>query len=131
MTAEEYIKSKKYMNYDGGCLCSVISEEDALKAIEMARSERDNVWHDNNVMPKCNENCLIIDEQGDIDYGYLVYDDFDKEYTFITDSWDYSMGNIKKWAYIDELPPSTSRKNKENLRVYPIENTIPIGHQKL
>lgn len=40
MTAEEYIKSRRIESYPGGQLCYSVSEKDALKAIEMARSER-------------------------------------------------------------------------------------------
>lgn len=39
MTAEEYIKSKRIEDYPGGHLCYMVSEEDALKAVEMAREE--------------------------------------------------------------------------------------------
>lgn len=40
MTAEEYIKSKRREDYPGGHLCYTVTEEDALKAIEMARNEK-------------------------------------------------------------------------------------------
>lgn len=40
MTAEEYIKSKRREDYPGGHLCYMVSEEVALKAIEMARNEK-------------------------------------------------------------------------------------------
>lgn len=40
MTAEEYIKSKRREDYPGGHLCYTVSEEVALKAIEMARNEK-------------------------------------------------------------------------------------------
>lgn len=40
MTAEEYIKLKRQEDYTCGHLCYMISEEDALKAVEMARSEK-------------------------------------------------------------------------------------------
>ena len=133
MTAEEFIQSN-VINDNGyeQHSCEMVAKRHALTAIGMARNETINsVWHDNNVMPKCNEDCLIIDEQGNIDYGYLVYDDFNQEYTFSTDSWYYTMGNIKKWAYAKELLPSNDRKNEEKLCVYPIENTIPTNHQRL
>lgn len=39
MTAEEYIKSKRIESYPGGQLCYTVSEDDAMKAIEMAREE--------------------------------------------------------------------------------------------
>lgn len=39
MTAEEYIKSKRVEDYAGGHFYYRVSEEDALKAIEMARNE--------------------------------------------------------------------------------------------
>lgn len=39
MTAEEYIKSKRIESYPGGHLCYTVSEDDAMKAIEMAREE--------------------------------------------------------------------------------------------
>jgi hypothetical protein len=42
MTPEEYIKSKRHEDYPGGHLCYTVSEEDALKAIEMARNENKN-----------------------------------------------------------------------------------------
>lgn len=55
MTAEEYIKSKKHEDYPGGHLCYTVSEEDALKAIEMARNEKQNnsVGLQGWVCPKC------------------------------------------------------------------------------
>ncbi len=40
MTSEEYIKSKRQEDYPGGHLCYRVSEEDAMKAVEMARSEK-------------------------------------------------------------------------------------------
>lgn len=40
MTPEEYIKSKRREDYPGGHLCYIVSEKDALKAIEMARNEK-------------------------------------------------------------------------------------------
>lgn len=42
MTAEEYIKSKRQEDYPGGHLCYRVSEEVALKAVEMARNEKSN-----------------------------------------------------------------------------------------
>ena len=55
MTAEEYIKSKRHEDYPGGHLCYTVSEEDALKAIEMARYEvKDKaVGMQGWVCPKC------------------------------------------------------------------------------
>lgn len=40
MKAEEFIKEKVYMDYPGGHPCRVITEENALKAIEIAREEK-------------------------------------------------------------------------------------------
>lgn len=40
MTAEEYIKLNMEEDYPGGLLCYRVSEEDALKAVEMARNEK-------------------------------------------------------------------------------------------
>lgn len=131
MTPEEYIKSKRREDYPGGHLCYTVSEEDALKAIETARNEGINsVWHDNNVMPECNEDCLIIDEKDEIVFCSLSYDDFDQEYAFRTETWDYSMGIIKKWAYAKELLPSAYRNDNEKLCVYPIEDNIPTNYQR-
>lgn len=42
MTPEEYIKSKRREDYPGGQLCYIVSEETALKAVEMAREEKGN-----------------------------------------------------------------------------------------
>ena len=42
MTPEEYIKSKRREDYPGGQLCYIVSEETALKAVEMAREEKEN-----------------------------------------------------------------------------------------
>lgn len=42
MTAEEYIKSKRVEDCAGGHFYYRVSEEDALKAIEMARNEKTN-----------------------------------------------------------------------------------------
>lgn len=55
MTPEEYIKSKRREDYPGGHLCYTVSEEDALKAIEMARNEKTNntVGMQGWICPKC------------------------------------------------------------------------------
>lgn len=55
MTAEEYIKSKRVEDCAGGNLYYHVSEEDALKAIEMARSESTNntVGMQGWICPKC------------------------------------------------------------------------------
>ena len=55
MTAEEYIKSKSIEDCAGGYHYRKISEEDALKAIEMARSEKRNnvVGMQGWICPKC------------------------------------------------------------------------------
>ena len=56
MTAEEYIKSIRIEDYPGGHLCYMVSEEDALKAVEMVRSENVNLNTVGNhgwVCPKC------------------------------------------------------------------------------
>jgi len=42
MTPEEYIKSKRREDYPGGQLCYIVSKETALKAVEMAREEKEN-----------------------------------------------------------------------------------------
>ena len=55
MTPEEYIKSKIHEDYPGWHLCYTVSEEDALKAIEMARNEKTNnaVGMQGWICPKC------------------------------------------------------------------------------
>ncbi len=55
MTAEEYIASERHEDYPGGRLCYMVSEEDALKAIEMARNEKVNntVGMQGWICPKC------------------------------------------------------------------------------
>lgn len=55
MTAEEYIKSKRHEDYPGGHLCYTVTEQDALKAIEMARNENTNnaVGMQGWICPKC------------------------------------------------------------------------------
>lgn len=55
MTAEDYIKSKRHEDYPGGHLCYTVSEEDALKAVEMARNEKNNnnVGMQGWICPKC------------------------------------------------------------------------------
>lgn len=54
MTAEEFIKSKRVQDCAGGQIYYRISEEDALKAIEMARNEKKSkVGLQGWVCPKC------------------------------------------------------------------------------
>ena len=55
MTAEEYIKSKRVEDCAGSHLYYRVSEEDALKAIEMARNENKNnaVGMQGWICPKC------------------------------------------------------------------------------
>lgn len=56
MTAEEYIKVKRHETYPGGHLCYTVSEEDALKAITMAKDEcanRDSGSLRGWICPKC------------------------------------------------------------------------------
>lgn len=55
MTAEEYIASKRHEDYPGGHLCHTVSEEDALKAIQMVRNEKVNntVGMQGWICPKC------------------------------------------------------------------------------
>lgn len=55
MTAEEYIKSKRVEDCAGGYFYYRVSEEDALKAIEMARNENKNnaVGMQGWICPKC------------------------------------------------------------------------------
>lgn len=54
MTAEEFIKSKRVQDCAGGQFYYRISEKDALKAIEIARNEKNNaVGMQGLVCPKC------------------------------------------------------------------------------
>lgn len=55
MTAEEYIKSKSMEDCAGGHYYRRVSVDDALKAIEMARSEKTNnaVGMRGWICPKC------------------------------------------------------------------------------
>lgn len=54
MTPEEYIESKRHEDYSGGHLCYTVSEEDTLKAIEMARNEKTStVGMQGWICPKC------------------------------------------------------------------------------
>ena len=55
MTPEEYIASKRHEDYPGGHRCYMVSEENALKAIEMARNEKVNntVGMQGWICPKC------------------------------------------------------------------------------
>ncbi|MCM1031570.1 MAG: hypothetical protein NC410_09060 [Oscillibacter sp.] len=54
--AEEYIKSKRIEECLCGNICYMVLEEDALKAVEIARNEKDNpniVGSHGWVCPKC------------------------------------------------------------------------------
>lgn len=55
MTAEEYIKSKRLEDDRLGNLCYTVTEQDALKAIEMARNGNTNnvVGMQGWICPKC------------------------------------------------------------------------------
>lgn len=80
MTAEEYIKSKRVEDYEGGNLYYLVSEEDALKAIEIARNENKNnaVGMQGWICPKCGR----------------VYSPYTSRCTFCGNS-DYFMVNCK------------------------------------
>lgn len=106
MTPEEYIKSKRREDYPGGHLCYTVSEEDALKAIEMARNEKTNsVWHDASEQPtRENENVIAIGED-DIVMPIRLCEN-------IQESWNDRVKylHIKKWAYVKDLLPKEGKK---------------------
>lgn len=108
-------------------------ESDVSKSSFIAGAEYriNSVWHNNDVMPECNEYCVIIDEDGESNYGCLYHDDFGQDYYFRTEGFDYTMGNIKKWAYAKDLFPSSEVKDNKELRTYPIDNSIPKSYQKI
>lgn len=58
MKAEEFLKEKSYTDYPGGYPCKIVTEENALKAIEIARQEKEEDCAVQNgaqgwICPKC------------------------------------------------------------------------------